>query len=277
MPKFLSELASGLKTPSRKESAAYAYLIEVLDILGGLIFVAGSVCFLPKYAEDVDVFVVGCNLFVVGSVQYVIVCCLTLAEALNEKGTWTFEAIENFGWVVGSFVFLIGTILYFPDRDACAKGVSGNFKTSEAEEKCHSLAQHMNKHDKAFWGTVLFIAGSMIFVIAVFINAMNQRKFIKWHHRMVSIVSFNYMIGSLLFCMGSIAFLPNAGCGPEMVSLGAWMFIIGSGFFVVAGIASIIRTYYMLKEDFDEGSSEEDASFDNSKLVDGDTAAVTKG
>lgn len=254
MPAFLTEICSGLKTPSRRESASFAYLIEALDLTAAIIFTVGSVCFLPKYSKDVDVFVTGCNLFVVGSVQYVLITCLTLAEALNEKGTWTLEAVENGGWVLGSVVFLIGTILYFPDRMTCTNHVMHSSSLPDSET-CSSLAQHMNEHSKAFFGTIFFIIGSMIFVVAVFFNAMNQRKFTKWKHRMVSYITFNYMIGSLLFCMGSVAFLPDVGCGPEMVKMGAWLFIIGSAFFILGSLLSLWRTYEMLN--VDEEDSEE--------------------
>merc|ERR1719456_1193660 len=97
-------------------------------------------------------------------------------------------------------------------------------------------------------------------MIAIFLNAMNQRRFDAFADRMMSVISFNYMIGSLLFCMGSIAFLPNVGCGPEMVALGAWMFIIGSAFFVIGSVMSFSRTYYMLRDSAkdDSDSQEED-------------------
>jgi len=262
MPGFVSELISGLRTPSRKESAGYAYLIEVLDIIAAIIFVFGSICFLPRFSKNIDIFICGCNSFVVGSVQYDIISLLTLAEALNEKGTWTFEAFENMGWLTGSVIFLIGSILYFPERDMCKLAVGSNFAGNgldAASGQCHSLSQHMNKHSNGFYGTILFISGSVIFVMATFINAVSLRKFGKWHHRIISIITFKYMLGSLLFCMGSIAFLPDVGCGPEMVSVGAWMFIAGSSLFLIGSILSIRRTYYMLNQEaIDSEDSQQD-------------------
>jgi len=260
MPSSINDLFGMLPSPSRKDSANYAYLIEALDIIAAVLFVAGSVCFLPKYSKDTDVFVAGCNLFVVASVQYVVISCLTLAEALNQKGTWTFEALENCGWVVGSVIFLIGSILYFPDRETCDSSLKGGLHDASypGAETCSSLAQHMNKHTKAFYGTVLFILGSVTFVIAIFFNAMNQRKFSKWQHWMVATIAFNYLIGSILFCMGSIAFLPNVGCGDEMVAVGAWMFIFGSVFFLIGALMSLRRTQYMIgyPEEFDDSEEE---------------------
>lgn len=255
MPAIVSSWFEDLKVPSRKESAAYAYLIEVLEIISGLIFIAGSVCFLPRYSKNVEVFIAGCHCFVLGSVFYVMISCGTLIEALNEKGTWTFEALQNVGWVIGSIIFLIGAILYFPDAQRC-DALSTHGTDDGSSEVCASVAQHVNKNDKEFIGTVLFILGSSIFVLAVFLNSLNQRRFSDWHHGMMVAVLFGYMIGSLLYCMGSVAFLPNVGCGPEMVAVGAWMFIVGSVFYTVSAILNLSRTHYMLKDDgMDEAES----------------------
>lgn len=257
MPTFISDMLNFTKE-QRKSSAPYAFLIELLDLIAAIIFVIGSVCFLPQYSKEVELFILGCNIFVVASMQYVVISVLTMAEAVNHHGTlWTLEGMESVAWVVGSVVFLIGTILYFPDREACAVGATELSKNSGDHNDpnvCHSLAQHMNKNSKEFWGTILFISGSCIFVIAIFFNALSQSRFDHPLERMVAVISFNYLLGSLLFCMGSIAFLPNVGCGPEMVTIGAWMFIIGSAFFVIGSLVSCWRTYKMLNEQPDSGS-----------------------
>lgn len=251
MPTWLSEMLE-YSHESKKSSAPYAFLIEVLDLIAAIIFVIGSVCFLPQYSKEVELFILGCNIFVVASIQYVVISVLGLAEAVNHHGTiWTLEGMEGVGWVVGSVVFLIGTILYFPDRETCAIGaneINKNNMSDPHADVCHSLAQHINKNSKAFWGTILFISGSSMFVIAIFFNALGQSRFDNSLERMVAVISFNYMMGSLLFCMGSIAFLPDVGCGPEMVTIGAWMFIIGSAFFVIGSLVSCWRTYKMLNE-----------------------------
>ena len=51
-----------------------AYMIEGLELGANLMFVVGSGCFLPAYAHDMDVFLMGCGLFVFGSFVY---CCIT--------------------------------------------------------------------------------------------------------------------------------------------------------------------------------------------------------
>lgn len=250
---FISQMLD--RTHEARKETRYAYVIESLDLIASIIFVVGSVCFLPEYAKEVDLFVFGCNLFVGGSIVYVLIAGLSLAETVQQKGWSAFEAWEYMGWVFGSVVFLIGTVLYFPDRETCERGAE-ELNNNHATDVCHSLAQHVNKNSKQFWGTILFISGSSMFVIAIFINALTQTKFESKNERMVAVISFNFLVGSLLFCMGSIAFLPNMGCGPEMVTIGAWMFIIGGGFFVVGSIVSFWRTSKMLAEQIEKEEKE---------------------
>lgn len=251
---YILELFHGIELPA-KGSAIYSYCIEAVEIICAIIFIIGSVCFLPQYSKNVVVFAFGCNLFIVGAFGYVFICGMTLIEAWGEKkGAWTFEVWENILYLVGSVIFVIGTILYFPERDQC-EHIGAALDQDGAT--CSSLAQEVNKGTKEWYGTILFILGSLIFVVAVFLNALNQRKFILWQHQIVCVITMLYMLGSVLFCMGSVAFLPDVGCGPEMVVIGAWMFIVGSVLFLIASLLSLWRTSHMLNhpdEDEEEDS-----------------------
>ena len=57
-----------------------AYMIEGLELGANLMFAVGSTCFLPAYAHDMDVFLIGCGLFVFGSFLYCCICVYTLCE-----------------------------------------------------------------------------------------------------------------------------------------------------------------------------------------------------
>merc|ERR1719378_1208821 len=71
-----------------------------------------------------------------------------------------------------------------------------------------------------FWGVVLFIAGSVAYTVAAFLNAMNRKEWEwSWADRMLSLVTSFYFAGSLLCCLGSVAFLPDLGCGEEMIEM----------------------------------------------------------
>jgi len=97
-----------------------------------------------------------------------------------------------------------------------------------------------------FEGTILFVVGSLFFCFAAFANALNQRKFEESVAVLLTAITSLYMAGSLLFVMGSIAFLPNLGCNEQMLTIGAWCFIVGSGFFVIGAVLSFWRTHQLL-------------------------------
>lgn len=225
------------RAPKRKDSPLGIIVLEVFDIAAAIIFIIGSVCFHPAYAKDLDVFVAGCVLFVVGAVIYVVICSFTLFEAVQEKGAVSWEAGENWMYFIGSWIFLIGTFLYWP-KDA-------HHVTIEKMQE-YSLGQYFNLLEPEFEGSILFIIGSVMFAFAAFFNAMHQKKFDEWTGKMLSGITSLYMGGALLFCMGSVAFLPGLGCNEQMVTIGAWAFIIGSVLYFIGAVMGMWRTLHML-------------------------------
>lgn len=228
---------------NRKEYPTGAFVLEVLDIIAAIVFVIGSFCFLPPYSDDIDVFLAGCILFVVGGVFYLAICVCSFCEALSQKGLMTFEAGENGLYLVGSWLFLVGTFLYWPPE--------AHYKHIE-NMKDLSLGQLLNLFEPEFEGTILFIVGSVMFAFAAFLNALNQREFDAWTSRLLSAITSLYLGGSLLFSMGSVAFLPNLGCGRQMLQIGAWMFIIGSFLFLIGACLSLWRTAWISNHPNDE-------------------------
>lgn len=225
--------------PKRRD-AACALIVESLDLFGGVIFVAGSICFLPTFSHDLQVFLVGCGLFVLGGLVYVGVCSFTLLEAVRERGWVTFEAWENILYLVGSVIFVVGTILYWPP-EAHHEGMDWLVNTM-------SLGAYFNLFTPEFEGTLLFIVGSLFYVFAAFVNGLDQRNFASAEGQLLSATTSLYMGGSLLFVMGSVAFLPDLGCNEQMLTVGAWCFVVGSALFVAGSILSIIRTACDLKD-----------------------------
>jgi hypothetical protein len=218
--------------------------------MAGCTFVAGSVCFLPIYARDVHTFLWGCVLFIIGSILYVVVCFFCLFEALLEKGAQSFDFYENVLYLVGGTIFTVGSVLYMPDEDKkCI--------LEEGEHECAAISQEVNKYDKEFFGSVLFIAGSFVFALAAFVNAVGQRRYDLWTHNMLSLITGFYLCGSMLFAMGSMCFLPDLGCDQRMVGVGAWMFIFGSILFLAGSLFSLWRTSHIYSQ---EGAADEEAN-----------------
>jgi len=216
-----------------------ALLVEALDVVATITFVAGSISFLPCYSWDLKTFIVGCNLFLVGSTIYFLICTFNLLECLEVSGRMSFEAWENVLYLVGSILFWIGTILYMPDEQHCGF-------IDKTTGQCISLIQEVTIDDREFMGAVFFAVGSVVFAFGAFTNALSQAKFSDWSHKMLVVITGQHMAGSILFAMGSVSFLPHMGCNSDMLYVGAWCFIIGSLFFFFGAVESLMRTHWML-------------------------------
>lgn len=246
MPHLLIERIRTNIFVTRKTHPVIAYVVEVLDIIAGILFIVGSVCFLPPYSERLIVFLTGCIIYVVGSGIYVFICMFSLTEAYLEKGVRTWEFYENALYLIGSWIFFVGTVFYWPEE--------AHHHVVRSIQQC-SLAQYFNLFSPEFEGTLLFIAGSILFAMAAFTNALNQRTSDDIASRLLTMVTSLYMLGSILFVGGSVAFLPDLGCNLRMMTIGAWAFIIGSTLFLIGAIVSLIRTIHMLEIRTDEGKA----------------------
>lgn len=214
----------GNKHGNQRKATACQFLVEAIDILGALVFLAGSICILPDHT--LDVFLAGCILFISGGAIYLGLSIFTLYEALRERG-WSYEAMENALYLGGSLIFLAGTVLYWPEEAQHAhvewmKGLS--------------LGMYFNLFEPEFEGTLLFIAGSILFAFAALVNGLNKRS------RLLIATTYLYMGGSLLFVLGSVAYVPNLGLGKHTEYVGAWCFVIGSALYVAGGLMNLFRT-----------------------------------
>jgi hypothetical protein len=221
-----------------RDDSACAYTIEVVDLISGLIILIGSACFLPSFSRDQDIFILGCALFVVGTTGYLVISIFTLAEAVYEKGIESLEACENSLYVAGAMLFNAGTVLYWPEQSWPLIVASKDL----------SPGQFFNWFSPEFEGTILFIIGSLFFAMAAYVNGLSQRDFDTPVQKMLTAATTCYMVGALLLIMGSVAWLPELGCGQRMEEFGAIMYILGSLMYVIGGVISLIRTSIQLDE-----------------------------
>lgn len=222
-----------------RDSAACAYTIEVVDIISGLIILIGSACFLPSFSRDQEIFITGCVLFVMGTTGYLVISIWGMAESIYENGIESLEACENALYVAGALLFNAGTILYWPEE--------ANWPITLASKEL-SPGQFFNWFSPEFEGTVLFIIGSIFFAMAAYVNGLNQRGFDTPIKKMLTAATTCYMVGALLLIMGSVAWLPELGCGQRMEEFGAVMYVIGSLAYVIGGVISLIRTSLQLED-----------------------------
>jgi len=227
-----------------------AYLLEAVATAASCIFIAGSVCFMPHYAENLATLYAGCMLFIIGSGLYCLICTATLSEALMLKGGGgNYEVWENALYLVGSALYLVGSILYLPAR-------VGVVHMSMLSVSLSQVCDNSKLSDGQHLATWLFVVGSFLFVLAAFLNALNPRRSDETSSRLLTATTSSYMIGSLLFAVGSIAFLPRLGCGEDLVDLGAWCFVAGSAFFLLGDVLSLCRTSHVFRCAADKGSDQ---------------------
>ena len=236
--------------------ADWEYVNAVLYLLGGIIFLIGSVMFFPDfdYLEEA-----GAWLFVVGSILYTIVTWHDLFEsririqkdwkewrkkekhhhatfdekvhwAENEKWQWL-EWITAFIYTAASIMFVIGSIYFLPKPLKAAP----------------------------YAGSWLFVWGSFLYMVAGIINVVQT--YIVPDRMLVQLLAataVQFIIGSVLFIVGSIIFLIPFVEDNDKYRTGTmagWIFVTGSIFFTTGGIVNGIRIFYA-KEHHDNKDQE---------------------
>lgn len=226
----------------RQREYKWTLAVEIAEILSGIIFTVGSICFFPSMSEDIAIFKFGCGCFIVGSIVYALISMYTLAEAVGFTGFISLEVLENMLYLLGSVAFLVGTVLYWPTGLPDA-GDSMEFITADSQGRhMYGISVYVNTFSEAFEGSILSIIGCLFFALAAFVNALNKRYLHSRSSQLLTAATSFYMLGGLLFVMGGIAFMPDYGCSDSMVAMGAWAYTIGSIFYTIGSCVSLYRS-----------------------------------
>merc|ERR1712187_1106574 len=92
-------------------------------------------------------------------------------------------------------------------------------------------------------GTALFVLGAIGFSLSSFSNAMGLRSFQTLSDRLTAVSTALHMGGGICFCLGSMGFIDQVGCGSRMVAIGAWGFIVGCILFTAGAVVALARNY----------------------------------
>lgn len=186
--------------------------------LGGVMFVIGSVCFFPALSSYMAA---GDWLFIVGSILYLLVTGHELLEVhkyWRRHGTQTFadriEFVAAWSYVLGSVLFVIGSVCFLPAVDAIVPGA---------------------------W---MFIVGSALFFIGGLVNILQVVE----APSLIYMQLFNFtvalfVIGSALFAEASIPYLWHLGepARSHMSNFDAAQYVFGSVLFLIGGMAIYYR------------------------------------
>jgi hypothetical protein len=130
------------------------------------------------------------------------------------KAQFRWETINAVFYKIGGFLFIIGSICFFPRFEAYA--------------------------DLGAW---IFFVGSLIYLVVTVHDLLEVRR--HWrttdHHGRDAILEYvaaaSYVWGTILFTAGSIFFLSAVG----RFHAGAWTFVIGSLLFVVGACINVLQ------------------------------------
>ncbi len=132
---------------------------------------------------------------------------------LRDQFRW--ETINTAAYLLGGFVFAVGSVLFFP-----------------------ALSAYLDV------GACLFIVGSLFYLLvtghdlAEVVQYMMTRRIAEtvWD-KLEFWAALTYVIGTVLFIIGSVFFLSMVG----LIRAGSWCFIIGSLLFIIAATINVLQ------------------------------------
>ena len=254
---------------------------EVLYVVAALIFVIGSYDFYPgvpfvKYVE-------GCELFIIGSAIFLGLALFNGFEIyytskLSRKPPDAVSLFEEWLYVAGSALFLVGTFLFTPDlsdaaaesaiaiKSAAAAGAATPAATPDPLLSVQWFGQTfdlvMNDQielpeptDQSIEeGDLLFVGGSILFSMAAFVSGLKAAgdsavgATAAMRRRVAVAVASLYELGGVAFVVGTLGFIPASALGitqcPEGVAkltdAGATLFVGGSALYLVGSLLTLV-------------------------------------
>lgn len=223
-------------------------ICDVADLIGASIWLVGCVCFLPEQALDPAKYLWGCVFFIIGEVIYIAIGVRSLLQAQREAGIWSADAWDGIGCIVGGTGFFIGTVLFLPEDLASGTSITWlvdlvkkNFIGSSTLLNLPGDAEKVQEAGPLFEGAMCFIVGALGFSFSTFFNSMGLRNFVSLVDRLTAASSILHIGGGLMFCLGSMGFIAQVGCGNRMVAFGAWSFVVGCMLYIGGALAAIVR------------------------------------
>jgi len=209
-----------LKTQFRWET-----INAVVYKIGGLVFIAGSVLFFPRFEAYADI---GAWIFFAGSLLYLLVTVHDLSEVRHYWKTsrthgrdTILEYISATSYVWGTILFTAGSI-FFLSR-------VGWFHT----------------------GAWCFVIGSLLFVLGAVINVLQivqSRSMITL--QLMNLTAVSFVVGSVLFTAASIPYLWRMADLSDRTTLYAflaWQYLVGSILFFAGGVFNYWRAYLVIQ------------------------------
>lgn len=201
--------------------------------VGGLVFIAGSVLFFPRFEAYADV---GAWTFFAGSLLYLVV---TVHDFVEVRRHWRGPGARDRGevleytaaasYVVGTVLFIVGSVCFLSSVGWYSAGAW-----------CFIV------------GSLLFTLGACINVLQI-VTAESMRTL-----QLMNLTAVTFVVGSVLFTVASVPYLwtvPSEGARDTLYTFLAWQYLIGSVLFFMGGVFNYWRAYVVVAAALRAGES----------------------
>lgn len=199
----------------------------VLYKIGGLVFIAGSVLFFPRFEAYADL---GAWTFFFGSLLYLVVTGHDMAEALRYRKQSErprlrdrLESTAAAAYLAGTVLFTVGSLFFLSTVGWLIAGA---------------------------W---CFVVGSLLFVLGACINVLQivqARSMITL--QLMNLTAVSFVVGSVLFTVASVPYLwPVETEADRQILYGflALQYLVGSVLFFLGGVFNYWRAYIVVRNE----------------------------
>ena len=213
--------------PSLKAHFRWETINAVVYEAGGLVFIAGSICFFPALSAWANV---GAWTFFAGSLLYLIVTGHDMAEVLRHQrhrnrraDVWErLEFWAGASYLAGTLLFVVGSLFFLSSVGLFTAGAW-----------CFIV------------GSLLFVAGAVINVLQI-VQADDLLTL-----QLMNLTALTFVVGSVLFAVASIPYLwtfANTGDSRILDGFVAWQYLVGSVLFFAGGLFNYRRAYRVVAQ-----------------------------
>jgi hypothetical protein len=202
----------------------------ILYKVGGIVFVAGSVLFFPRFEALADL---GAWTFFFGSLLYLVVTGHDMAEVVRSRRepsahtVWSnLELTAAAGYLVGTILFTVGSILFLSQVGLFIAGA---------------------------W---CFVIGSLLFVLGACVNVLQivtARSLITL--QLMNLTAVSFVAGAILFTVASVPYLWTVDTEADrrvLYGFLAWQYLIGSVLFFLGGVFNYWRAWVVIRHEMNK-------------------------
>lgn len=219
------------KDPSLRDNFRWETINAVTYQVGGLLFIAGSICFFPALSAYANL---GAWIFFLGSLFYLLVTGHDMAEVIRYERTCAgpptvWDSLEFWTattYVAGTVLFVVGSVFFLSSVGLLAAGAG-----------CFVI------------GSILFVVGATINVLEI-VQATELLTL-----QLMNLTALAFITGSVLFTVASVPYLwqfADLSDREKVDAFLAWQYLAGSLLFFAGGLFNYRRAFTVIQREIRE-------------------------